>query len=145
VDQYDDKFPKFEEDDGTFTISATGQQTGNRTNAALPYYPAVWSTHLHSFAAAPRDDSQGNRIGYTVEVAWSIGDLLLKNGTKLGMEFVINAVSSATNANQYQIYWSSGNNKGTNDNTMWGDVILAGYDGTSPMQLNTFMLRQNPA
>ena len=48
VDQYDDKFPKFEEDDGSFTISAAGQQTGNRTNAGLPYYPAVWSTHLQS-------------------------------------------------------------------------------------------------
>ena len=41
VDQFDDKFPKFEEDDGTFTISAAGQQTGNRTNAGLPYYPAT--------------------------------------------------------------------------------------------------------
>jgi endo-1,4-beta-xylanase len=143
VDQYDDKFPKFEEDDGYFAISATGQQTGNRTNAGLPYYPAVWSTHLQSFAAAPRVDSQGNRIGYTVEAAWSIGDLPLRNGTKLGIEFVINAVSSAANANPYQVYWSSGNNKGTNDNTMWGDVILAGYDGASPMPLNTFMLQQN--
>ena len=28
---------------------------------------------------------------------------------------------------------------------MWGDVILAGYDGKSPMQLNTFMLQQNIA
>ncbi len=52
VDQYNDKFPKFEEDDGSFTISAAGQQTGNRTNAGLPYYPAVWSTHLQSYAAA---------------------------------------------------------------------------------------------
>ena len=98
VDQYDDKFPKFEEDDGYFAVSAAGQQTGNRTNAGLPYYPAVWSTHLHSYAAAPRTDATGNKIGYTVEVAWSIGDLLLKNATKLGMEFVINAASSSSNA-----------------------------------------------
>ena len=139
VDQYDDKFPKFEEDDGYFTVSAAGQQTGNRTNAALPYYPAVWSTHLHSYAAASRIDSTGRQIGYTVEAAWSIGDLPLKNGTKIGMEFVINVPS------RYQLYWSSGNNKGVNDNTMWGDVILAGYDGTSPMPLNTFLLRQNIA
>ena len=26
---------------------------------------------------------------------------------------------------------------------MWGDVILAGYDGTAPMELNTFLLQQN--
>jgi endo-1,4-beta-xylanase len=142
VDQYDDKFPKFEEDDGYFVVSAAGQQTGNRTNAGLPYYPAVWSTHLESYAAAVRTDAAGAQIGYAVEAAWAIGDLPLKNGTRIGMEFVINAVSSSP-ASGYQLYWSSGNNKGTNDNTMWGEVVLSGYDGPSPMQLNTFMLRQN--
>jgi hypothetical protein len=111
VDQFNDKFPKFEEDDGFFVISAAGQQTGNRTNAGLAYYPAVWSTHLHSYAAAPRTDSTGSKIGYTIEVAWSIGDLPLKNGTKIGMEFVINTASSSSNAAQYQLSWSSANNK----------------------------------
>jgi endo-1,4-beta-xylanase len=136
VDQYDDKFPKFEEDDGYFVISAAGQQTGNRTNAGLPYYPALWSTHLHSYAAALRYDSTGGKIGYWVEVGWEIGDRPLKNGTKLGMEFVVNAT-------QALLSWSSGENRGTNDNTMWGDVVLAGYDGKLPMPLNTFLLRQN--
>jgi endo-1,4-beta-xylanase len=145
VDQYDDKFPKFEEDDGFFMISAAGQRTGNRTNAGLLYYPAVWSTHLNSYAAAARIDSTGRKIGYMVEVAWSIGDLPLKNGTKIGMEFVINAASSSSNAAEYQLSWSSASNKGTNDNTMWGEVVLAGYDGKSPMQPNTFMLQQNIA
>jgi endo-1,4-beta-xylanase len=132
VDQYDDKFPKFEEDDGFFMVTASGQQTGNRTNAGLPYYPAVWSTHLHSWAA------NRTEFGYTVEAAWSIGDLPEKNGTRIGMEFVIHGA-------QGQLFWSSGNSKGTDDNTMWGDVILAGYDGRSPTQLNTFMLQQNIA
>jgi endo-1,4-beta-xylanase len=58
------------------------------------------------------------------------------------MEFVIDAASSA-NTNRYQLYWSSGNNQGLNDNTMWGDVVLTGYDGAAPMPLNTFMLAQN--
>jgi endo-1,4-beta-xylanase len=145
VDQFNDKFPKFEEDDGTFTISASGQQNGNRTNAGLPYYPAVWSTHLESYAAAMRNDASGNRIGYTVEAAWSIGDLPLRNGTKIGMEFAINAVASATNMPQYSLYWSSGNNKGTDDNTMWGEVVLGGYDGKPPMPLNRYMLQTNVA
>jgi len=143
VDQYDDKFPKFEEDDGYVTVSAAGQQTGNRTNAGLPYFPAVWSSHLHSYAAQLRTDASGGRIGYDVEIAWSIGDRPLRNGTKLGMEFVVNAVGSGSNAAAYQLYWSSGNNKGTNDNTMWGDVVLTGYDGVSPMPKNTFLLEQN--
>jgi endo-1,4-beta-xylanase len=143
VDQYDDKFPKFEEDDGTITISAAGQQTGNRTNAGLRYYPAAWSTHLQSWAAAFRSDAAGARVGYNVEVAWYIGDRPLKNGTKLGMEFVIRAASSVTGKGQFQLYWSSAKNKGLDDNTMWGDLILSGWDNTSPMQLNTFMLQQN--
>ncbi len=143
IDQYDDKFPKFEEDDGYVLISAAGQQTGNRTNAGLAYYPAIWSSHLQSYAAKLHYDSSGNKVGYTVEVGWSIGDLPLKNGTKLGMEFVINAISSTARNSQYQLYWSSGANKGTNDNTMWGDVVLTGYDGVSPMPLNTFLLREN--
>jgi len=141
--QYDDKFPKFEEDDGYIIVSAAGQQSGNRTNAGLTYYPAVWSTHLQSYAAAPRLDAGGNRIGYTVEIAWSIGDRPPRNGTKIGMEFCINAASSATNTNVAQVYWSGGNNKGTNDSTIWGDVVLAGYDGAAPMPLNTYMLEQN--
>jgi endo-1,4-beta-xylanase len=143
VDQDNDKFPKFEEDDGQIIISAAAQQTGNNTNAGLRYYPTVWSTHLQSYAVTYRTDSLGNKIGYTVEVAWNIGDRPLRNGTKLGMEFSVNAASSATNTNQYRLFWSSGNNKGTDSNTMWGTVVLTGYDDDTPMQLNTFMLQAN--
>jgi endo-1,4-beta-xylanase len=143
VDQYDDKFPKFEEDDGYLVVSAAGQPGGNRPNANLPYFPALWSTHLHSSAAAARNDSSGRTIGYVVEIGWHIGDLPLRNGTKIGMEFAVNAVSSASHALQYQLSWSSGLNKGPNDNTMWGEVVLAGYDASSPMPLNTYMLQQN--
>jgi endo-1,4-beta-xylanase len=145
VDQYDDKFPKFEEDDSTITVTAAGQQTGNATNAGLTIYPTSWSYHLKSYAAALNSNAQGATVGYTVEVAWYIGDRPLQNGTKLGMEFSINAASSTTNTNQYRLFWSSGANKGTDDNTMWGDVMLTGYDGSSPMQLNTYMLNTNIA
>ncbi|HVW08404.1 MAG TPA: sugar-binding protein [Bryobacteraceae bacterium] len=139
VDQYNDKFPKFEEDDGYFMVSAAGQQSGNRPNANLPYYPTVWATHLQSSAATTTDG------GYIVESAWSIGDLPLRNGTKIGMEFVINAVTGPAPNSGYQLFWSSGNNKGVNDNTMWGDVVLSGYDGKSPLPLNTYMLERNIA
>jgi endo-1,4-beta-xylanase len=141
VDQFNDKFPKFEEDDGYVVVSADGRQTGNRPNANLPYYPTVWSTHLQSFAAAMHPND--NRLGYTIEMAWIIADLPLKNGTKLGAEFVINAVSSGTNQNQYVISWNSAKNKGVNDNTMWGEVVLSGYDGVAPLAVNTYLLRQN--
>jgi hypothetical protein len=53
IDQFDDKFPKFEEDDGTITVSADGKLTGNRTNAGLKYFPTVWASHVEAYAAAP--------------------------------------------------------------------------------------------
>jgi endo-1,4-beta-xylanase len=143
IDQYNDKTPKFEEDDGTITISAAGQQTGNMTNADLRYYPTVWQTHLQAYAAKYRYDEAGKKIGYTVEVAWNIGDLPLRNDTALGMEFAIHAASSATRTNQYHLFWNSPKNRGVDDNTTWGTVVLSGRDPSAPMQLNTFMLRTN--
>jgi|GEM_PF-694604 len=144
VDQYNDKFPKFEEDDSTITITAAGQQSGNATNAGLTIYPTSWSYHLKSYAAA-LTGPQGAPTGYNVEVAWYIGDRPLINGTRLGMEFAVYAASSATKTNLYRLYWNSVASKGTDDNTGWGEVILDGYDGTSAMQLNTFMLNTNVA
>ena len=89
----------------TTTSSRSSRKTTARSSSApraskpeigptptCPYYPAVWSTHLQAYAAAARTDSERRQIGYTVEVAWSIGDLPLKNGTKIGMEFVVNAL-----------------------------------------------------
>ena len=86
-DQYNDKFPKFQEDMGTITVNAAGVQTGNGTNAGLLYYPTVWQTHLQKTAAAYTYDSNQNKTGYTVEVGWYIGDRPLVNNTVLGMEF----------------------------------------------------------
>jgi endo-1,4-beta-xylanase len=143
VDQYDDKSPKFEEDDGYVTISATGEQTGNRTNANLQYFPAVGSTHLQSYAAQAETDAEGRTTGYRVEMGWWIGDLPLKNGTRLGMEFALHAAAGPTHGEGYHLFWSSGDNKGVNDNTNWGEVVLSGYGGTTPMPLNTYMLEQN--
>ncbi len=120
-DQYNDKFPKFEEDDGDIIVSAAGSADGEQYERWSEVLPDVWSTHLQSYAAAYRTDGMGNKIGYSVEVAWNMGDRPLRNGTALGMEFSINAASSATNTNQYRLFWSSGNNHGTDDNTMWGD------------------------
>ena len=42
VDQFqNDKFPKFEEDDGYVTVSAAGQQSGNRPNAEPTVLPGA--------------------------------------------------------------------------------------------------------
>ncbi len=155
VDQYNDKFPKFEEDDGVVRISAAGQQTGNATNAGLTTYKTVWSSHLKSCAAAALTDASGVTIGYTVEVAWHVGDRPRINGTGIGMEFAINDAASTNRMRQRRIFWSSGANKGTDSNTMWGTVVLSGYEGPPPrpgysgpgsaIELDTFMLSRNLA
>ncbi len=147
VDQYNDKFPKFEEDDSYIRISADGRQTGNSTNAGLKTFNTSWYYHLKSFAAAYRSDDAGNRIGYCVEVAWQIGDRPLMNGTKLGMEFSINECSTVNNnpSRTYRLFWSDGNNKGLDNNSLWGEVALEGFSYSSPLQLNTFMLNVNIA
>jgi endo-1,4-beta-xylanase len=154
VDQYNDKFPKFEEDDGVIRISAAGQLTGNTTNAGLTTYGTVWSSHLKSHAAAVIRDPSGTATGYTIEAAWHIGDRPKANGTAFGMEFAINDATGATDTRQRRVFWSSGANKGTDSNTMWGTVVLSGYDGpsrrandgaSSLVQPDTFMLSQNLA
>lgn len=142
IDQYNDKFPKFEEDDSTITISAAGKQSGNATNAGLTIYPTSWSYHLKSYAAA-LTTSGATTTGYNIEVAWYIGDRPLVNGTKVGMEFGVYSAASATKTNKYIQFWNGVPIANTDDNTGWGEVVLAGYDGTSAMALNTYMLNIN--
>jgi endo-1,4-beta-xylanase len=132
-DLWNDKFPKNEEDDGIMRISAAGELSGT----------GVYADRLKSYAAASRLDSAGARTGYAVELAIQIGGVAMKNGSSMGIEFGINDAASPANTRKYRIYWSSGNNKGIDNNTMWGDVVLSGYDGKTPMALDTYMLSSN--
>ncbi|MES1225180.1 MAG: hypothetical protein ABUT20_57385, partial [Bacteroidota bacterium] len=64
-------------------------------------------------------------------------------GSSMGIDFGINDAVSSTNTVRYRIFWNNGNNKGLNDNTRWGNVVLNGYNGRDKMVLDTFMLKTN--
>jgi len=132
-DLWNDKVPKYEEDDGIMRISSAGQLSGS----------GVYADRLNSYAATPRINAKGIQIGYTVELAINIGGVAMKNGSSMGIEFGINDAVTPANTRQYRIYWSDGNNKGLDNNSTWGDVVLSGYDGTTPMALDTYMLSTN--
>lgn len=144
IDLWNDKFSKYEEDDGMMRISAPpASLSGSGSQNSI--FPAIYASRLKAYASAARLDDQGRQIGYTVELAFSISGVPMKNGSKIGVEFAINDSDGATKTRQYRIYWNNGNNKGTDDNSIWGTVILSGYDGTTPLQLDSFMLSQNIA
>ena len=132
LDLWNDKFPKYEEDDGMMRVSMAGQLSGS----------GVYADRLKAYAAAPRLEG-GVQTGYAVELAIHIGGIVMKNGTSIGMEFGINDATAPDNTRKYRIFWSSGKNRGIDDNTMWGDVVLSGHDGKSPMVLDSYMLKTN--
>jgi len=138
IDHFNDKVAKFQEDDGMMTVSAPPAVfSANRPQNAL--YDNVSSRYLKAYASAPRTDAPG----YHVEIAWYLGEHARANGSKFGFDFGINE-ADANDTLQCRVFWNSASrNRTTNDNREWGTVILAGDDGKSPRQLDTFMLGKN--
>lgn len=132
LDLWNDKFPKYEEDDGLIRISSGGQVTGS----------GAYVERLRSYATAVRYE-KNTTIGYTIELAIHSGGIPIKNGSSLGIDFGINDALSSTNSCQYRIFRSNGKNKGLNDSSGWGNVVLSGYNGKEPMALDTFIISSN--
>ncbi len=135
LDLWNDKMSKFEEDDGVQQITAAGK-LGTQSSG-------VYLDRLHAFASAPIYNAQRAQIGYNVELAINTGGLAMRNGTTLGMEFGILDASAPTNTAQCKIFWSNGKNQALNDNSIWGDVVLTGYDGFGPLALDTYVLNND--
>jgi endo-1,4-beta-xylanase len=140
IDHFNDKVAKFQEDDGMMTVSAPPAVfSANRPQNAL--YDNVSSRYLKAYASAPRADTSG----YNVEIAWYLGEHARANGSKFGFDFGINEVE-ANGTPRCRVFWNTASrNRTTNDNREWGTVVLAGYDGKSLMQLDTFLLDRNVA
>jgi endo-1,4-beta-xylanase len=138
VDHFNDKVRKFQEDDGTFTISAPPMSfVANRAQNRI--YDNVTSRYLKSYASALRDDGKG----YVVEIAWQLGERARKKLTSFGFDFGIND-ADATGKRQCRLFWGPAREpRTTNDSHGWGTVWL--MEPTSPMQPDTFMLEQNLA
>lgn len=159
IDHFNDKVQKFEEDDGTFVISAPGTTgtvatSSNGTNAGDNIFPNLSDRYLAGYKSALQTDASGNTIGYNVEFAWYIGDHVSAignhaslNGSSIGFDatvYVADAVGSSTRTCRLMLS-SATADRTTNNNQPWGTIVLSGYDPASsaPMQLDTFLLNVN--
>jgi endo-1,4-beta-xylanase len=144
VDHFDDKVAKFQEDDGTFTITAPPTDfIANRPQNKI--YDNASSRYLKAYASALQTDADGKVIGYNVEIAWQLAEHSHANGARFGFDFGINE-ADAGNTRVCRLFWNpASKNRSTDDNREWGTVVLAGYDGRSAKQLDTFMLANNIA
>jgi hypothetical protein len=71
IDLWNDKFSKYEEDDGMMRISAlTASLSGSGSQNAI--YPAIYVSRLKAYASAARLDDQGVSTGYNIELAFYI-------------------------------------------------------------------------
>jgi endo-1,4-beta-xylanase len=133
LDLWNDKFPKNEEDDGIIRISCQGELSGS----------GVYADRLNAYAASLKYNNEKVITGYTVELAINIGGITMENGSLIGIDFCINDAVSPANSCKYRVFWNNGNNRGLDDNSMWGDVMLDNYDGKTPKVPDTYMLKTN--
>ncbi len=133
LDLYNDKFPKYEEDDGIIRVTADGELSGS----------GVYADRLKAYAVKSNTGGDGTVKGYAVELALATGGIPAVNGTLVGMDFGITGAVSQTNTARCRVFWSSGNNRWLDDNSMWGTVVLNGYDGKVKKALDTYMLQEN--
>lgn len=138
VDHFNDKARKFQEDDGTFTISAPPTSfVANRAQNRI--YDNVTSRYLASYASALRDDGKG----YVVEIAWQLGEHARKTLASFGFDFGVND-ADASGKRQCRLSWAPAREpRTTNDSSGWGTVWLEAPTG--PLRADTFMLEQNLA
>jgi endo-1,4-beta-xylanase len=135
IDHFNDKAAKFQEDDGTFTITAPPTAfEANRPQNAL--YDNLSSRYLKAYASAT------TATGYNVEIAWQLGEHSRANGSKLGFDFGIND-SVTVGVRQCRVFWNPARgNRSVNDTSGWGTVVLSGHAG-QPLPLDSFMLMKN--
>jgi hypothetical protein len=151
VDFWNDKVPKFQDDDGLFSITRDGY---------LTYY-AEGMVHNHSSAYAQESNREyNNRIkawaarekadgsGYCVEVAlelyawdWTYDqkgllgayECPLDNGNTYGVDIMIGDAPADDAERTVRVYWSHQDNSlplGSKDfNADWGEVTLTGHHG----------------
>jgi len=133
IDLFNDKFPKYMEDDGLLFVNAKGDRQTQGTDVARFGASAVKSTY----------DANKKQTGYTVELVFHLGGIRIDNGSKMGLEIGINNTDSGSVALKHKIFWSSTANNGLHDNSRWGTVILSGYDEKSAKKVNNFNLNAN--
>jgi hypothetical protein len=159
IDHFNDKVQKFEEDDGTFVISAPGATgtvgtSANGTNAGDNIYPNLADRYLAGYKSTLQTNASGAPTGYNVEFAWYVGDHVSAignhaslNGSQIGFDATVYVADTAgsTTRTCRQLLSPATADRTTNNNQPWGTITLMGYNTmtSSPMQLDTFLLKSN--
>lgn len=133
IDLWNDKFPKYMEDDGVLYVSAKGERMTRGTDAE----------RFAASAVKPVYNTKGIQTGYNVEVLFHPGGIPIENGTCIGLEIGINNTDAESNALNHKIFWSSIVSNDLHNNSTWGTLVLSGYDGKSPRVIDDYMLRVN--
>jgi endo-1,4-beta-xylanase len=126
IDWYNDKFPKYEEDDYLIRVTADGQVTGTGS-----YQPRLVQSAV-----------QKTSDGYIVEISLKMGDLPRRKPNTAGIEIGVMDAKDEKNTTAYKIFWSSAQNNGLNDNTKWGNLTLAGKYKVNKLPIDDYDLQQ---
>ena len=130
LDLWNDKYPKYEEDDGMLFISAKGWRMLRGTDTARF---AESATRVHY-------DERGFGTGYDIELAIHTHGVPPQNGSRIGLDIGIQDPATDGTSIRYHVYWNSIINNGLNDNSAWGTLVLEGYDGKANKQTDRFGL-----
>jgi endo-1,4-beta-xylanase len=109
LDYYNDKFPKYEEDDQQFRLT---------TNAT---YTSIGATPERLFAHAIKKNDKG----YNVEFAIELGGKNLKKGSKYGIEIAVCDASNINKKLNYKLLLAHQQHNGINNSSLWATLTLA--------------------
>jgi endo-1,4-beta-xylanase len=131
IDLYNDKYPKYEEDDALLTITRKGE---HRIQGTIPEYFGAWQVEETT-------NSQGLKTGYSVQVSVNLGGLNIKNNSKIGLEIGINDAENDKQKAKY--YWANAQNNGLNDNSRWATLVFENLpQKAETLPVNYFFLNQ---
>ena len=139
LDFWNDKGGKFEDDDGLFTVTREGLLT-YEVNGMVVNHSSLhametnreFSNRITAWAVKERSDGSG----YNVELQIQLHGARCDNGTRIGLDVMIGDSPADGLPRTARVYWSHEDDSlpaGSQDYNMdWGEVELAGWNGTDP-------------
>jgi hypothetical protein len=154
LDVYNDKMEKYMDGMGLEDLTFSSTTAGGTFSGSQVYLDRGTSTSVVQHYLLPVTG------GYNAEYAiatgglgipmstttWPVGGLEVTNGTQIGMDFYVSLAADTTAPFNYaacKVYWANGSAPGTNDSSFYGTVVLGGWNGTDPMALSTYMMRND--
>lgn len=155
LDFYNQKWKKYTDSLGAVIL--TYNNTASPANATMSYAGVV-KDRVNSYAIKVTGANT-----YNIELALNMGGLPRVNGSKVGMDFEVYGAASTASGHTYnacQVAWADGLASGSGNSTSGGDLqgppyaqpensatygnlVYAGYDGSSTQALDTYVLRNN--